>query len=462
MRGALAAAAAGLLFYFGTGLHPVPGLACAAIAVVLWYAPLAARTRDAAAVAFVAHLAGGLGMARLYARVLAPPAVVIALVVPALALAAVVSLARFVAPRVPGAARVFVFPAAWTATELLVASASPHGTSGSLAYTLAGAPTLLAPAAIGGTSAIVFCLTAAASALACAVHGRALAGPAAALVVVAALFAGARVAAPPEGTASVRVGLASSPIGDDAFGTEDAAAALATVDRHAALARALGAQGAAVVVLPEKMVTLRDAWRDEAIARLAAAAREARVTLVAGLDDRPAGAPRRNVGLVLDPEGRVVAAYEKEHPVPGWEDAYRTGADLAWASPGVGVAICKDMDFSAPARRYAEAGAELLLVPAWDFALDDEAHARMAIVRAVEGHFALARAARDGRLTIADAHGRIVAEVPTPNGSDATLVADVPLGGGRTVYARAGDAFGWLVALAALALTLGAICTRRR
>jgi apolipoprotein N-acyltransferase len=53
--------------------------------------------------------------------------------------------------------------------------------------------------------------------------------------------------------------------------------------------------------------------------------------------------------------------------------------------------------------------ANLLLVPTWDFNLDRWLHARMAVLRAVENGFALARSARNGLFTLSDNRGRILA-----------------------------------------------------
>jgi hypothetical protein len=49
------------------------------------------------------------------------------------------------------------------------------------------------------------------------------------------------------------------------------------------------------------------------------------------------------------------------------------------------------MDFPALSREYAADGANLMLVPAWDFNVDGWLHSRMAVLRAVENGFALAR-----------------------------------------------------------------------
>jgi apolipoprotein N-acyltransferase len=121
-----------------------------------------------------------------------------------------------------------------------------------------------------------------------------------------------------------------------------------------------------------------------------------------------------------------------------------------------GVAICKDMDFPAWTRRYAAAGARVLFVPAWDFGEDAWLHGRMAVLRGVEGGFAVARAAQEGLLTASDACGRIVAERRSDSEEEVMLECSVPAGPGDTLYSRWGDWFGWLnvAALAAGLLLL--------
>jgi apolipoprotein N-acyltransferase len=109
-----------------------------------------------------------------------------------------------------------------------------------------------------------------------------------------------------------------------------------------------------------------------------------------------------------------------------------------------GLQICKDMDFPKLSREYAAEGANLLLVPAWDFNLDRWLHARMAVLRAVENGFALARSARDGLLTLSDNRGRILAEAQTVPGRFVSISGKLGVAREKTFYARAGDWFAWL------------------
>jgi apolipoprotein N-acyltransferase len=154
--------------------------------------------------------------------------------------------------------------------------------------------------------------------------------------------------------------------------------------------------------------------------------------------------------------------YNKRRMVPGLEDAFQAGFTHGVFGPGRAVAVCKDMDFAGMIRGDASHGIQLMLVPAWDFGTDGWAHARMAIVRGVEGGYAIARAARMGFLTASDAEGRIVSGAPTLATGFTAVTANVPLGPGDTLYVRIGDAFAWLCVALTLALFIMAVLRGRR
>ena len=117
------------------------------------------------------------------------------------------------------------------------------------------------------------------------------------------------------------------------------------------------------------------------------------------------------------------------------------------------MTICKDMDFTPLSRAYGAAGVGLMLVPAWDFVLDRTAHGHMAILRGVESGFAIARAAKQGYLTVSDNRGRIRAETTSDSAPFATLLTTVPESHTPTLYLWLGDWFAWL----SLAMLAGAL-----
>jgi len=145
-------------------------------------------------------------------------------------------------------------------------------------------------------------------------------------------------------------------------------------------------------------------------------------------------------------EGKLEASYDKHHLLTGVEPespgAKRVVVDET--SGRWGLQICKDMDFPQLSREYAGDGVNLLLIPAWDFDLDRWLHARMAVLRGVENGFALARAARNGLLTLSDNRGRILAETATLPDRFVSISGKVNVAREKTIYTKTGDWFAWL------------------
>ncbi|GGE52808.1 amidohydrolase [Agaricicola taiwanensis] len=153
-------------------------------------------------------------------------------------------------------------------------------------------------------------------------------------------------------------------------------------------------------------------------------------------DDRIA-----NRAFVISPDGEIAARYDKIHmfdvDLPNgesWRESatYRPGeiavtTDLPWGK--LGLAICYDLRFPALHRALAEAGAEILTMPAAFTRQTGEAHWHVLLrARAIEtGSFVLAAAQggthEDGRETfghslVVDPWGRVLAE----GGSEPGLV----------------------------------------
>jgi apolipoprotein N-acyltransferase len=224
-------------------------------------------------------------------------------------------------------------------------------------------------------------------------------------------------------------------------------------ERHIA---ALAEQGARIVVLPEKIVTVPPPIAELIRQRLSAAAARSKVWLAAGVatDD---GRQRLNLAWLFDPAGRLDANYQKHHMAPP-EREFVPGTGFELRTIGgarYGLAICKDMHFAEMGLAYGRRGADAMLVPAWDFGEDGEYAARMSALRGVESGFAMVRASRQGLLTITDAYGRIVAQTASATLPGATLLGQVPgPGPGPTFYTRTGELFGWLCTALAAALLL--------
>jgi apolipoprotein N-acyltransferase len=146
-----------------------------------------------------------------------------------------------------------------------------------------------------------------------------------------------------------------------------------------------------LIVLPENIARVAPEWVTEAQDKLAKAAPEG-ATVVAGFNTFVDGA-QRNVSWALSPTAHAPVTYEKRRLVPALESTVFTpGPGPRALSNGIGLEICKDMDFHAMIRSDEVATKpELLAVPAWDFKEDDWSHARVAILRSVENGVPMAR-----------------------------------------------------------------------
>ncbi len=221
-------------------------------------------------------------------------------------------------------------------------------------------------------------------------------------------------------------------------------------DAAVALVREAAGRGAHYVQTPE-MTSLVERSReallakigpeetDPTLAALRETARERRIYIHIGSLAVTAGEMVANRAFLIDPEGEVVASYDKIHlfdvDLPGgesWRESrtYRGGdvACLAQTPWGVlGLTICYDVRFAALYRALAEAGASFLTAPACFTRQTGEAHWQvLQRARAIEtGSFMISAAQgglhEDGRETfghsiIVDPWGRILAEAGTEPG----------------------------------------------
>jgi len=211
--------------------------------------------------------------------------------------------------------------------------------------------------------------------------------------------------------------------------------------------------GTQAVVLPEKIGRVSETALAEIDAMFSSAATATHAAVVVGLVRRTSSGSF-NSSRFYSADGKLEANYDKHHLIPGVEPE-KPGDKrilLNQSSGRWGLQICKDMDFPKLSREYAADGANLLLVPAWDFNFDRWLHSRMAVLRAIENGFALARSARNGLLTVSDNRGRISAETATVPDRFVSVTGKVNVAREETFYTRTGDWFAWLCVSAFIVL----------
>ena len=447
-------AAAGLVSaafaYFGTGLHPIWW--------ALWLAPIPvlaiAPRLHASAAFFLGAIVWFIGEINQWKYVthaieLPPHITILYFVVPAVVFGLGVLFVRGFIRRGSLFLASLAFPVYWVAYEYLTAMVSPHSTWGNLAYTQMNCLPVIQIAAITGIWGISFTVFLFAGAVAALLSGagkpwqRRVLAVAVGFVVCAVLAFGKwrMQSSPSEGVA---ITLIAKDVPMSVYlGSEEQA--LSLLGEYAAEIPRITPSGTQAVVLPEKIGRISETALAEVDSLYSSAAAATRAAIVLGLVRKtPSGA--FNSSRLYSADGKLEANYDKHHLIPGVEPEKPGDKRVVLDEPSGrwGLQICKDMDFPKLSREYAAEGANLLLVPAWDFNLDGWLHARMAVLRAVENGFALARSARNGLLTLSDNRGRIIAEGDTVPDRFVSITGKVNVSREQTFYARTGDWFAWL------------------
>jgi apolipoprotein N-acyltransferase len=451
----LCALLSGAMFYLSQGRDDVWWLTWFAPVPLLWLAYGRARRWQVFVASLAANACGQIYMVQTYGGAM-PVAVMAVMMFGWGALfAAAILFARAAWQRLPPAASSLAFPALWTAMEYGVSLISPHGSWGALGYSQVSFPPAIQIASLFGLYAITFTLCLFANALALSARGAwkaALPGLAISALVLA--FGWGHLSQPQGET--LRVAMLADWDGRlKATRKLDFAAARTMAERYAHAARQEAQNGARFIVIPETALAADPAWRDQALAPLARAARERNATIVAGV---VLVKPWRNAAISFLPDGSQ-RSYDKRHLLLPGEDKFKPGPGPGPLGEARSVAICKDLDFPRTLRSDAQAGIRLMAVPANDFVKDGWIHARMAVMRGVENGFAVVRSAFNGLETVSDARGRVLARASTVQAGMVQLSADVPLGPGPTFYTRIGDVLAWVCV--ALSLVLGAALIKR-
>jgi apolipoprotein N-acyltransferase len=465
----LVLAVSAIAWFFGTGLHPIWWLTWLAPLPVLIIAPRVSRW-TAFGVAFGAFTLGALNMWR-YDRLVIPIWLsLFILFAPSLVFAFIVLAHRRFILRGQIFRATFTLPVLWSAVEYLSEFRSVHSTWGNLAYTQMDCLPLIQIASITGIWSISFILLLFPSVIAALLahsnvispdrgYSRRVAAVVAAIFIIVFVYGFYRLATAPT---SPRVTVAL--ISTDQKLSPRGPAAVALVRAYVAQISALAAEGAKVIVFPEKIARIQGDDLAQADAILAQAAHDNHVTIFVSFEHQP----NLHEARLYSPDGRLEATYEKHHMLPAFESHLLPGtARLTFDRPSNdgtagkwGVEICKDMDFPLLARQYSNDGARLMLVPAWDFVADGWLHGRMAILRGVESGFSIARSVKQGILTLSDSRGRVLIQHVTGSAPFDVLVGSVPLGSGPTFYDRTPDWlvdwFAWLNILFAVLLSLPA------
>ena len=160
---------------------------------------------------------------------------------------------------------------------------------------------------------------------------------------------------------------------------------------------------------------------------------------------------------MIEPSGEVAYSYIKTMDFyPTQSDGILRTVDTPYGR--IGAAICVDMDFPHFINQLARTGADIVLVPAFDWE-SISFHSQVGLFRAIENGFSLVRPTNEGVSVAVDYKGRVLAYQDFFATSDRTMISDVPARGVRTVYGALGDWFVYTVILFAVVL-IGVVAYR--
>jgi len=436
---------------------------------LLWVAPIPillisfnATAKQTFFISFFAYLIGRLSwLGYLITVATLIPAIIFTLALP-LIFAFIIVLARIMVVKTSSWYAVFAFPVFFTAFEALMIRFSHDGTAASIAYSQSNFLPLIQITSITGILGITFLVTFIPSALAMGWHFRkektkllALIFTASILIVSVFLYGFNRINTIPV-TEKSTVGLVVLDEKMHKMGNLNYQNELEHTQNYVSEISKLAAQGAKLIVLPERAINVNKEIDSATIEVLSTCARQNHISIITGYTNFK-NETAHNSALAIDEQGNIIMDYNKTHLVTVLEDEFVPGNKLglfSFRDFQSGVAICKDLDFPEYIKQYGRNKVVFLCIPAWDFVVDDWLHSRMAILRGVENGFSEVRTARLGRLTISDAYGRVNAEANSSNGKSTNLVGQIDLARIETFYTQHEDWFGLLMIITTISFIL--------
>jgi apolipoprotein N-acyltransferase len=382
-----------------------------------------------------------------------------------------------------------IFPLALTVAEFLRARLTPAGNWQALANSQYGVLSLMQLAALVGMSGITFLIAWTASTAEFVWRARVawhdVRGPflVCGSVVLATLVIGTlRIATAPAAPRTMRVATVNRPADLFAPGEMTRIAEGRIPDQERAAidgklarlhdwfldsSRREARAGAKLIAWPEQNLLI---WsRDEPafLERAKRLATDERVYLAMGMGTIHVGEPHpfENKLLLIDPSGAILVSHVKTRPVPGWEAGIMRPGEgplpvVSTPEGRIAAAICYEADLPGLIGRAGREHADIGVIVVNDWRAVKDSHFQMHAFRAIENGMAVVRPAASGVSAAFDPWGRVLGVADFFASGDRTMIAQVPVGGVRTLYARIGDLFAWSC-LVALGIALVAAVVRQ-
>ena len=367
---------------------------------------------------------------------------------------------------------VLAYPVLFTAYEYIIFIFSPDGTATSIGYTQSNYLHLIQIASITGVLGISFLISFIPSAITLAWYFKEKKKTVFTLVFILVLLLGDTLVYGwirlGKQTAGKTLKLGMVALDESSYKgiyQQDPTVKLKVAELYLQEVSKLADQGAQIILLPEKVIFVSDSSIQAILQKFTDLAVNRHIQIIIGGSKGEKDSWFNNAWVISN-NGKLLADYQKVNLFEGEVlDGCKPGKTIAIYSPDTmneGVAICKDLDFQHFILGYSKKSPAVLYVPAWDFVTDGFMHARMAMMRSVEGGFSLVRNARQGRMTISDWRGKILYEANSESGNYTFLTGIISVEPHPTIYARAGDWFGTVNLFAALGFIFFIIKNRKK
>ncbi|MBE9524657.1 MAG: carbon-nitrogen hydrolase family protein [Chloroflexi bacterium] len=246
----------------------------------------------------------------------------------------------------------------------------------------------------------------------------------------------------PEGTQTIRVAALHMDLDMPGHQVDDAVLA----ERMQLLThqtREAAEQGAEVIYVPEMAFGFdpQEQYTDELQALTAET--DTYVYFTYALEDETGW---HNETVMISPSGEFSPVYGKLHAF-GEPPTVTAGIFPVNETPygKLGSIICMDGVFTDAARNLSRNGAQIMAIPTYNTTVGiSEQNWTHFVFRAVENQVPVVNADKGFYSMITDTHGKILADVSTPEGANEIVIADVTLSSGNSIYTLLGDWLGWI------------------
>lgn len=156
--------------------------------------------------------------------------------------------------------------------------------------------------------------------------------------------------------------------------------------------------------------------------------------------------PWQNKLIWIDPDGQIISEYLKSKPAPPLEPIVPGKGDIPILDTPYGriaSVICADLDYPSLLYQASVYDADLLLIPAQDWAAVNPLHTNMSIFRAIENGVSMVKGTGGGLSISVDPYGRIIKASDYFNPDREQMISCLSTKGVKTIYSTIGDAFAW-------------------